>query len=195
MPKAPKFQSQLNRGKTSSTDCGPRSWQMGIDAQTHGDKRPAPDETRKRAGCGDGTTSIYDADKAVETYTPKGRKDLKYYIKSKLDDVKEAVKNGKGVHVCVDYGEFNKRSPKTGDPNFKGGHSMYVLGQRKKTGNDGETKVQWHLYDPLMDGRRSGIAQGPAWIERKHITKSMEAFAGGKGKCYAGVFGGGAKKS
>jgi hypothetical protein len=57
---------------------------------------------------------------------------------------------------------------------------------------DGE--VEWRLYDPLDDMRRAEIARGPRWVPAEAVVKSMEAFAKSKGRCYAGVFGGGQKK-
>ena len=194
----PRLDTQLGRGirvpgrTRGSRDCGPRTWRMGIDAVTKGDLRPGIKELRKRGSVsGPQQTSIFDAKKAVESYKrPPGRKALKYTIVRKVADVKTAAAKQRGVHICVHYGEWNKRtSGYTGDPNFQGGHSMLVKGQRYYRG----TK-QWLVLDPLEDGRRSNIRQGPTWRNASAVIAAMERFAGGQGRCYAGVFGGGGKR-
>jgi hypothetical protein len=186
----PKFQRQLDRdGSTDEVDCGPRSWQMLLDYQSRGELRPGPSETRKRADCGNGPTNVDDAKRAVESYDPKGRKPLVYYRKTRTEDVKAAVRNGKAVHLCIDYGVINDRSEHTGDPAFRGSHSVLALGWREVDGG----AVQWRIWDPLMDGRRDGIAQGPVWIKQAIMVDACETLGGGPGKCYAGVGGGGQK--
>lgn len=193
---APRFQHQLGRGvlvpgrTRGSRDCGPRTWQMGVDFQTKGEKVPRITTLRRRAGkSGPKPTSIYDAKKAIDGMNVRNRKPLRYYIKSRIADVKTAVKAGKYVHVCIDYGKWNDLMRRTGDPLFRDGHSMGVLGQRTWKG-----EVQWLLWEPLEDHRRANIPQGPRWVPREHVVKAMEAFGGGAGRCYAGVFGGGGKR-
>jgi hypothetical protein len=135
------------------------------------------------------TTNIYDMKKGVESFRPRGREPLRYYIKSRIADVKTAVQAGKYVQACIDYGTFNRLAGKTGDPNYRLGHSIGVKGQRSHMGD-----IEWRIYDSLDDRRREGIPQGWRWVDRDIIVRSMEAFAGGTGRCYAGVFGGGQKK-
>lgn len=197
MPYVPKYQKQLGRGTPvpgrtkGSRDCGPRTVQMGIDYQTKGQVVPGITDIRKRMGrTGPDQSNVYDAAKCVESYKAiRGRKPLRYYIKSRVSDVEAAVKAGKYVQLCIDYGKFNDLMGKTGDPYFRGGHSVGVLGQRKKNG-----VVQWLLFDPLDDQRRRGIPKGPRWVPKWKLKKALEAFGGGAGRCYAGVFGGGQKR-
>lgn len=198
MPYLPKFQKQLGRGTPvpgrtrGSRDCGPRTVQMGLDFITKGEKVPGITEIRRRMGRpGPQQTNIWNAQQCVESYVRiRGRKPLRYFIKDNIDSVSAAIRNGKYVHACIDYGRWNQLMRKTGDPNFKGGHSVGLLGQRKKNGT-----VQWLLFDPIDDGRRAGIAgPGPRWVPRWKVIKAMEAFAGARGRCYAGVFGGGQKR-
>jgi hypothetical protein len=165
---------------------------MGIDYLTKGQKVVGITDLRKRMNsAGPQQTNIYDAKAGVESYRAiRGRKPLRYFVKSRIADVKTAARAGKYIHVCVNYGVLNQLLIKTGDPNFTGGHSFGILGQ--KTLANG--KVRWLLWDPLDDQRRRGIPKGPRWVSREAVVAAMEAFAGGKGRCYAGVFGGGQKK-
>ena len=197
MAYTPRHQTQLGRGTPvpgatrGSRDCGPRTIQMGVDFLTKGEKVPDIDTIRRRIGKrGPKTTNVYDAERGIDGWAIlKSRKPLRYYIKTFMKDVKTAVKGGKYVQCCIDYGVFNRLMNRTGDPNFTEGHSVGVLGQRTKAG-----VVQWLLWDPLDDERRAGIPDGPRWVKREAVVKSMEAFAGGRGRAYAGVFGGGAKR-
>lgn len=180
-------------GRTQgSRDCGPRSGQMGIDAITQGQRRPAPQELRERMGTpGPQQTNIWDMKKGVESYkNVPGRKPLRYYIKRKLSELKQAAAAGKPIQLCIHYGVWNQQASKTGDPFFTGGHSVLIRGQRRKGG-----RVQWLLFDPLDDSRRSSIAQGPRWVDRSKLIAAVLAFAGGNPNgIYVGVFAGGQKK-
>jgi len=194
----PKFFKQLDGvgaipvpGKTDGArDCGPRAALHGVDFLTRGELRPAVRVFRKKAGVpGPQKTNIYDLRLGVESFYCRGRKPLSLFIKSFTGDIKTAVSSGKGVLLCIDYNRFNELAAKTGDPFYTGGHAVSVFGERKV---DGE--VMWLLYDSLDDARRAGIPQGPRWVKRSILVECMEAFAKARGRCYAGVFGGGQKR-
>jgi len=195
----PAFSKQLNGngatpvpGKTDGAmDCGPRAAQHGIRYLTRGEVSPAIREIRKRGNVpGPQLTNIYDLQRAVESYTPRGRTPLRLFIKDHVGDIKGAVNAGKAALICIDYGTFNRLAAKTGDPNYMKGHSVMVTDERQYEG-----EVEWLLYDSLDDARRKGIAgPGPRWVDRSILVRSMEAFAKADGRCYAGVFGGGQKR-
>ena len=194
MTYAPLHQPQLDRGTPvpgrtqGSRDCGPRTWQMGIDFLTRGGKVPDIAELRRRGQVsGPQRTDVNDARLAVQSYDSiRGRRPLRLYVKTYLGDVSAAVRAGKYVLACIDYGVLNDRLARTGDPAFRDGHSVGLLGHRVMGG-----EVQWRLWDPLDDGRRAGIPEGPRWVDKADLVAAMEAFAGGSGRCWAGVFGGG----
>lgn len=186
----PDHQTQLGRGSRvpgrtmGSRDCGPRTVQMGIDAVTCGVFVPPITSIRKRMDKPGGVpTSIDDAKRAVESY-----KGLRYFRKDTVEGVQAVVKAGKFVQLAIDYGVFNDLMRATGDPAYRGGHSVGVMGERKRGGT-----VQWLLFDPLDDDRRDGIPWGPRWVPRRKLIKALESFAGGEGRAQAGAFGG--KKS
>jgi len=184
----PRHQGQVGRGSTSRRDCGPRSVQMGIDALTHGQLVPDIPDLRIRMGTpGNVTTNVYDAERGVESYDHvPGRHDLHYRVVRTTGEAKDAVLHGRPVQLAIDYGDLN-RTGRTGDPNFRDGHSVLVKGQR----NRGST-IEWRLFDPLDDGRRQGIPQGPRWVSRERLVSALEAFQ--PGTVYAGVFTGGASR-
>jgi hypothetical protein len=189
----PHHQSQLGRGTPvpggvqGSRDCGPRTLQVGLDALSEGELIPGIPAIRKAMEKpGPQTTNVVDFARAVPDFEVKGRGPLRYTILRAIDEVEDAVDEGRYVHLCIDYGVFNRVAEQTGDPNFRGGHSVGVIGERR------EVRVPfWRLFDPLDDARRQGIPRGPRWVKKEHLVKAMEAFAGSQGRAWAGRFSGG----
>jgi hypothetical protein len=194
----PRHQRQLNAGipvpgrTRGSRDCGPRTWSMGVDFQTRGEVVPSMEQIRERGNVeGPAMTGIRDAQRAIESYdSVRGRMPLRFFIKDHIADVKAAVDAGKFVVCCVSYRKFNELVGRSGDPNFDGNHMFGVLGER-----DEGDEPEWLLFDALDDQRRSGIPAGPRWIKRSIIVKSLEAYARRRGRCWAGVMGGGQRRS
>lgn len=191
MPYPIKFQPQLGRGipvpggTQGSRDCGPRVVQMGIDGQVN-HVILIPALRRKMGVPGPQVTNVADAKRGVEAINVRGHKPMTYTIRTLASELRAAVRAGRYVQVCIDYGKWNQLVGQTGDPGFTEGHSIGVRGQRTFRG-----KVQWKVYDPLEDHRRPGIPQGPRWIARDKVVKAAEAFARANGRCWVGVFGGG----
>lgn len=189
MPYVPIHQKQLGRGvpvpgkAQGSRDCGPRSWQMGVDARSKGRKRPGVRALRRRGGVtGPQATSIDDAHRALDGMNIPGRTPLRYYRKRQATAAQKAVAAGKPVHLAIDYGKWNDVMRKdTGDPAFRGGHSVLVFGERRRGSG-----IEWLLFDPLDDGRRKAIPRGPRWVLRKHVMAAARALGG----IWAGVIGG-----
>lgn len=189
MTYSPRLQPQLGQGSpTERRDCGPRAVSMGIDALTGGQVVPPIPEIRQRMSTeGNQTTNVYDAERGVESYDHiPGRQPLHYSVARDTGLVKDAIRNGRPVQLAIDYGDFN-RTGRTGDPNFRDGHSVLVKGQRT---HDGE--VEWFLFDPLDDARRAGIPRGPRWVSRERLVSALEAFA--PSGIYAGIFTGGNRR-
>ena len=174
----PKMQTQLGRGTPvpgatkGSVDCGPRAWQHVLDHASRGKKTPNIEPLREKAGkAGPQQTNVWDAERAINAY-----QGVEYRRQTDIAKIKDAVKNGKAVHLCISYRVFNqqqaKHGGKTGDPNFNGGHSVAVVDQ--KTTSDGV--VKWMLYDSLDDARRKDIPLGPRWVRRSSLVEATKAF-------------------
>ena len=182
----PKLQTQLNRGTPvpgrtkGSRDCGPRSVAMAVDAATEGQVKLTITQVRARMGVpGPQLSNVDDAKRGVESL-----RGLRYTRLATVAKLRQAVVSGKPVHLCIDYGTFDRLAGSTGDPNFTGGHSVLVYGQRKANG-----AVWWRLFDPLDDGRRAGIPTGPRWVKRQHLLAAALDFGGGQA-ILAGAVGG-----
>jgi hypothetical protein len=193
----PRFQPQLGRGTPhpagtrGDTDCALRSEQMGIDQRTHGQKVPSVRDLRRRMDKpGPQPTSIADAHRAVTSYRRiRGRHPMRYLLRWSTETMRAAISRGRYVQIAVDYGTFNRVMFRTGDPNYTGGHSVLIGGQRQRHGD-----IWWLLWDSLDDRRRVGIPHGPRWVRAWKVVAAAEAFAGGPGRVQAGVFLGGGKK-
>jgi hypothetical protein len=194
----PKHQPQLGRGTPvpgatrGSMDCGVRTVQVGIDKLTNGQLVPSVTEIRTRMGRpGAQPTNTSNADQAVESYGAQmariDRRGLdydKFRGPAFESHIYDAIKRGDGVQMAIDYGVFNRRmkrrGEKTGDPNFTGGHSQYIIGFRR-------TRVaETFLFDSLDDKRRAGIPDGPRWVPLSPILEAWEAFGH-----FFGIFRGG----
>lgn len=182
----PKLQAQLGRGTPvpgatrGSRDCGPRSVSMAVDAATQGSVKLSVAQARSRMGVpGPQLSNVDDAKRGVESVSG-----LSYYRLVTVARLRQAVVSGRPVHLCIDYGTFNRLAGHSGDPRFTGGHSVMVLGQRKHDG-----AVWWRLFDPLDDGRRAGIPKGPRWVKRRHLLQAALDFGGGQ-DVLAGAVGG-----
>lgn len=194
----PRHQPQLGRGTAvpgrarGSRDCGPRTGQMMMDAQTKGRLKPGPTELREKMGTpGPQQTNVWDMKQGVESYGGGSKYEpMRYYIKRTVADTKAAIRAGKPMQVCIHYGKWNDVMNKTGDPYFTGGHSFGIYRQKKR--KDGT--VMWLLWDPLDDARRTVIAVGPRWVPRSKVIVAMIAFGGSSTSIYAGVIGGGRKR-
>lgn len=197
MAARPPLRKQLNGHPSGSTNCGPKTVQMGVNSRTDNTQNPSIDIIRKRMGRPNGqATNVWNSEACVEGWKLGNRKLLHYRRIHNIQTVKDIQKKnaslnpGQYLQVAIDYGEWNKLVEKSGSPTFSGGHSVGILGQKKW--KDGT--VVWLMYDPLEDGRRGGIKKGPSWRPRWKVIKAMESFYGTRGKCYAGQFTGGGKK-
>ena len=187
----PRPYRQLGRGvpvpgkSRGSMDCGPATVRMGIRQLTRGELDPSIEDIRARMGKpGPVPTSTADALRAVNSYNapemgPLDRRPLNYQrLTGAMFEplLRDAVKGGAFVQVAIDYGTFNRLMGRTGDPNFRGGHSVGIHGWDRRGG-----RTVWQLFDPLDDGRRTGIPSGPRWVRPGPIIaawKDMGHFFG-----------------
>lgn len=86
---------------------------------------------------------------------------------------KPQLQDGKWASISLDYSIINDNAPPTGDPAFEGNHQAIIGELRTKNG------VLWVTYvDPLMDARRSGIAQGPVAMRLSVIKSACDEYTG-----------------
>jgi hypothetical protein len=178
----PRHRTQLQRPVTGKVDCGPRSWQHAIDNATRGRRDPGVDYLRRLGGRpGAQPTNVYNADQAF------GQLGLVYQRKvgaSWLEAI-EALRSGRGVHLCIAYGVLNDLQPaRSGDPNFSGGHSIYVEGLRRRRQDDRRVVLS---FDSLYDGRRASIPEGPRWVLLGTLRRASQAFAGRADTFWGGI--------
>lgn len=198
-----RFRSQLGKGTAvpgrtqGSLDCNVRAFQHEFGYLT-GDKFvPWVDNIRIRMGRpGPTATNLWNSQEAAASYDDAlervGRYPIRVYLKFTKKAVKTAIRNKRAVTLAIDYGEFNRVMGKTGDPAYKGGHAVVVLGESRW--RDGT--IVWKLYDSLDDDRRKEIPQGPRWVPRWKVLKAAEKWARKTNgtEVVAAVFRGGGKR-
>ena len=187
----PAHQTQLDGSATQGEDCWVRTASMAVDFATYGGKVPSVKAIRDRADVPSGAGNTADQERAIESYdTPDetgGRQDLEYHrhVADPWGDlpVNPLTNAAKVVILSIDYGVVNAQKPVlSGDPNFDGNHSVIFAGSR--VNGDGKTEVL--CFDPLYDGRRSGIPQGPQWWPIWLAKEAAFGFAG-EGKWTGGI--------
>ena len=200
----PRLRTQLGKGTQvpggtqGARDCNVRAFQHGFDYLTRGRFIPWVESIRVRMGRpGPTGTNLWDSQQAALTYDDalarRGRNPIRVFLKFTKRAVKQAIRDKRIVVLAVDYGEWNRRMGKTGDPNYDGGHAIAVLGE--KQWSDGT--IVWRVYDSLEDNRRDAIPQGPKWRPRWKVLKAAEAWAlktKPGAEVVAGVFRGGGKQ-
>lgn len=188
--------TQLGRGvpvpgrTRGSLDCGPATVKNALRAVTRGQLDPSIEEIRRRMGKpGPQTTNTTDAERAVESYdTEMARLDRRRLVYDRLRGamfeahIRDAAKAGEPIQLAIHYGTFNRLSRSTGDPSFTGGHSVMIHGfDRRRIRGGRHWRVVWQLFDPLDDGRRTGIPEGPRWVRPAALLeawKDLGWFAG-----------------
>lgn len=179
----PDHRTQLQKPRTGPFDCGPRSWQHGIDFQTHGRKAPGIDQLRRQGGRpGAQPTNVYDADRAFDAQR------LRYarIVGGDWSDAVGALRAGKGLQICVSYGVVTDLQPRrSGSESFRGGHSIYIQ-ELRRTRHTRRLVVL--SFDSLFDGRRPGIPSDKAhWVRLGTYRRATQAFAGRAGLWWGGI--------
>ena len=78
--------------------------------------------------------------------------DIRYRVR--WTDVFRLIDEGRGAIIQGQYWVI-RDSPFRGSETFSGGHAVYV--------NEVRDDGRFLVYDPLADGRRAGLADGPDW--------------------------------
>lgn len=176
--------TQLQRPVTGPYDCGPRTGQHLYIKTTGGRGRvPGIEQMRRQMGRnGAQPTNVYDMDRF---FIAQG---LHYarIVGGIHADLVGALRAGKGLQICVSYGVVTNLQPsKSGAPDFRGGHSIYIDTLRRSR-RHGARIVR--SGDSLFDGRRPGIPSDAFhWVRLETYLRATQAFAGRSGLWWGGI--------
>lgn len=184
-------------GTRGSRDCNVRSFQHGFGYLTRDNAVPWVSLIRKwMEREGPTGTNLWDSQKACiaadDWLARQDRKRIRLYLKFRKRAVIKAIQAKRVVTLAIDYGEWNRLMGRTGDPNYKGGHAITVLGELRWT-----LGLVWKVYDSLEDDRRPEIPQGPKWRPRWKVLRAAKVWAdktAPTAEVVAGVYRGGGKK-
>lgn len=188
MPYRPRFRKQLDGSTCQGSNCGCAAAAMASQRAREGKDPtnkfgwpPTPKEIRQRIiakfgiGC-KGSTFAQNEEAANHLYEV----DLLPRYNVPWDTFRSMIVSGRGAQVAIQYSVI---APTKYDacPGFTGGHSVYVNERRPSDG-------YFLVYDPLADGRRKGIPQGPQWWPPSLLKKAAGAYAGTNAGCLHAQF-------
>lgn len=140
----------------------------GVDPQTSGPWPPMPQPIRARiSGTSCRGTTLNESDAATQALY---RVDLLVRYAIPWSSFHSLIVSGRGASVSIKYSVI---APTKFDasPGFYGNHAVYVNERRSSDG-------AYLVYDPLADGRRTGIPKGPQWWPASLLKKACGAYPG-----------------
>jgi hypothetical protein len=179
----PTFRKQGDGTRCQWFNCGCASHAMaadrhrkGRDPQNSHGWPPRPAEIRSQISTICRGTSLEENATAVRRLYNVGM-DIRYQLPFRK--FKSLIRSGRGAVVPIQYSVISG-TRFDASPGFRGGHSVYVNERR----SDGKFLV----YDPLADGRRSGIPKGPQWWPATLLKRAAMAYPGTNTGCVHASF-------
>ena len=177
----PRFQAQ-NPARSGDPfgwyACGPFSLAMGIDFDSGGTLQRTGLDVRKRTN----DAKPKDGTNLDQLATAAGSLgiDLEVRRRMDLDDLLDRLEAGHAAVVGLSYAPI-RHGENSGDRKFTGNHYVLLLPGLR-------------VYDPLCDGRRDGIFDGPYTIDEPLLARATAAMVVdthgntvGAGRAYAGI--------
>lgn len=180
----PTFRKQGDGSHCQWYNCGPASQAMaaqrhreGADPHNSHGWPPMPPEIRNAISAYCGGTSLQQNDYAAQRLYNVNM-DVRYGIP--WPTFQSLIISGHGAVVQIRYSVI---APTKFDssPGFTGNHAVYVNERRSSDG-------AYLVSDPLADGRRSGIPQGPQWWPASLLKAAGYAMPGTASGCVNASF-------
>jgi hypothetical protein len=167
----PPFLKQLDGSTFAGTNCLMASTAMAIIRDRRGVNPPGtaqwyptPRYLRYLSGDRSGGTNLAQASLLAQRYYGVS---LQVRYRYSWTDFRNRLKEGRGVILQGQYDAWS-RTKWDGSGTFRGGHGVYVNEVRY---NKTYSRYEYLVYDPLWDGRRSGILKGPQWMPEYYLKK------------------------
>lgn len=174
-PYRPPFIKQLDGSKYAGLNCTMASSAMAAIRHQKGVNPPGtalwwprPYDLRAKTGDTSGGTTLAQADSVLLRYY-----DINLDVEYNLDwgTFRERVMKGAGAIIQGGYSTIYQ-TKYSGSSTFSGNHAVYVNEVRW---NEVADRWEYLWYDPLCDGRRTGIPKGPQWLPEALVKKFCEA--------------------
>lgn len=165
----PTFGGVKSRQSFDGYDCGCASAAMAGDRGTLGKTRVSATRIRELTGDRDGGTNLTQQSAALM----KLGITLTVTRGAPIKDLDDALFHGRGASVSgSSVGTYGTRW--SASPTFKGNHQWFInQGHQWHGSEDSRWAEEYLIYDPLGDGRRSGIVQSPFWLPRAYLLKFL----------------------
>jgi hypothetical protein len=198
----PKPVIQGDGSKYQWFNCTCASGATHLDRDTEGGYVSSGKRVRELTGDTEGGTSIDQVDGALGVgWPPRDHMDTRWH--EAFDDACYEVASGRGAEIAVSYDAFVGTAYPNGCPGFEGNHALFWNAVRLVLYSNGRINYSLSkakIWDPLWDGRRSGIpgytSNGPVlafrWISLALLRKGAGALRMangqrlGAGLCYVG---------
>ena len=164
---------QLDGSPHAGDNCGPASVAEAMRWATDHDVAPSPSQIRRLMGDREGGTTMDEHKIAWDKMIDDARRDgwiirpMAYRGVAPIGDLVNAVRNGKGATVALDYSRVPK--PYRRSRTFMGNHAVFIAQMRIRAG-----KQEFKVLDPLADGRHADAPRGPIWYPRDLLVDALE---------------------
>lgn len=172
------FVRQLDGSPHAGDNCGPASLASALRWSTAHSTAPSPSLVRERMGDTEGGTHPRDLANAWESFRDGAKRrgynlaPIRYRERVDFAKLPELLWRGDAAVIAVDYNNVPRAL--RGDPFFNGLHAVFVAAITTKAG-----VVRVKVYDPLCDGRRTGIpGPGPVWWTLSILREAVQGYAG-----------------
>jgi hypothetical protein len=186
-PHRVRFVKQLDGSRYGGLNCNCAAAAMALDRHTVGQKRTTGARVRQLTGDTSGGTNLLQVNAAL------GRGWGVYLTVrqgASIASFDNELHDGHGA-ILQGASSATRGTKYQASPTFAGNHSWYVnegRGWRRISGV--WVPTDYLVYDPLADGRRTGIARSPFWLPRRYLlefARRLRVGSGilGYGKVYA----------
>lgn len=176
------FVRQLDGTPLAGENCGPASVASALRWSTRHSIAPSPSLVRVRLEDPVGGTHPRQLRVAWSSFEKAALREgwqlpeMRYREHGEYSRLREILESGDAAVVAVDYSVVP--AGLSGDPSFKGLHSIFVSGIVERKG-ERVAKV----YDPLCDGRRTGIpGPGPVYWPLPLLRKATGGYSDSIGR-------------
>lgn len=167
-PHRVRFVKQLDGSRYAGLNCTPSAAAMALDRHTVGQKRTTGARVRYLTGDTSGGTNLLQVNAALQRGFGVS---LVVRHGASLAHFDAELRDGHGA-ILQGASSATRGTRYQASPTFGGNHAWYVnegRGWRLVSGLWQPT--DYLVYDPLADGRRSGIARSPFWLPRRYLVE------------------------
>lgn len=168
----PPFIKQLDGSMYAGLNCTMAAGAMAIIRHQRGSNPPGtaiwypkPYDLRRKTGDTSGGTNLDQLDSVAYRYYGVNL-EVRYGLA--WETFRSEISKGRGAVLQGSYSVWAGTKYDGSRAGFRGNHAVYVNEVRR---NAALNRYEYLVYDPLWDGRRTGIPKGPLWVPESWVSK------------------------